>query len=165
VHPLTILSGLPSAAFGALLALKLCGIDLSVIALIGLLMLIGIVKKNAIMMVDVALTLQRDEGRPPVEAIHDAAVRRFRPIRMTTFCALLGPCRSRWARARVLNCASRSALPPSAADCQSGPHTVHDAGHLRRDRKVVRSAEVASAESSGENRNRITGAAGESRTK
>jgi len=90
VHPLTILSGLPSAAFGALLALKLCRIDLFVIALIGLLMLIGIVKKNAIMMVDVARTLQRDEGRPPIEAIHDAAVRRFRPIMMTTFCALLG---------------------------------------------------------------------------
>lgn len=89
-HPLTILSGLPSAAFGALLALKLNGMDLSIIALIGLLMLIGIVKKNAIMMVDVALTLQRDEGRPTVEAIHDAAVRRFRPIMMTTFCALLG---------------------------------------------------------------------------
>ncbi|KQV35169.1 MULTISPECIES: efflux RND transporter permease subunit [unclassified Rhizobium] len=90
VHPLTILSGLPSAAFGALLALKLSGMDLSIIALIGLLMLIGIVKKNAIMMVDVALTLQRDEHRPTVEAIHDAAVRRFRPIMMTTFCALLG---------------------------------------------------------------------------
>ena len=89
-HPLTILSGLPSAAFGALLALKLFGMDLSIIALIGLLMLIGIVKKNAIMMVDVALTLQRDEGRPTVEAIHEAAVRRFRPIMMTTFCALLG---------------------------------------------------------------------------
>ena len=89
-HPLTILSGLPSAAFGALLALKLNGMDLSIIALIGLLMLIGIVKKNAIMMVDVALTLQRDEGRPTIEAIHDAAVRRFRPIMMTTFCALLG---------------------------------------------------------------------------
>jgi HAE1 family hydrophobic/amphiphilic exporter-1 len=89
-HPLTILSGLPSAAFGALLALKLAGMDLSIIALIGLLMLIGIVKKNAIMMVDVALTLQREEKRPPLEAIHDAAVRRFRPIMMTTFCALLG---------------------------------------------------------------------------
>ncbi|MXN52776.1 MMPL family transporter [Shinella sp. AETb1-6] len=90
VHPLTILSGLPSAAFGALLALKFSGMDLSIIALIGLLMLIGIVKKNAIMMVDVALTLQRNEGRPTIQAIHDAAVRRFRPIMMTTFCALLG---------------------------------------------------------------------------
>ena len=90
VHPLTILSGLPSAAFGALLALQVFGFDLSIIALIGLLMLIGIVKKNAIMMIDVALTLQREEGFETVKAIHEAAVRRFRPIMMTTFCALLG---------------------------------------------------------------------------
>ncbi|MGF9564717.1 efflux RND transporter permease subunit [Neorhizobium sp. JUb45] len=90
LHPLTILSGLPSAAFGALLALKLAGMDLSIIALIGLLMLIGIVKKNAIMMIDVALTLQREENHPTLSAIHEAAVRRFRPIMMTTFCALLG---------------------------------------------------------------------------
>ena len=89
-HPLTILSGLPSAAFGALLALRVFGFDLSIIALIGLLMLIGIVKKNAIMMIDVALTLQREAGADPVRAIHDAAVQRFRPIMMTTFCALLG---------------------------------------------------------------------------
>ncbi|MCX5512519.1 acriflavine resistance protein B [Kaistia algarum] len=90
IHPLTILSGLPSAALGALLALRLFGLDLSVIALIGILMLIGIVKKNAIMMVDVAISEQRDEGRNAAEAIHLAAVRRFRPIMMTTFAALLG---------------------------------------------------------------------------
>lgn len=89
-HPITILSGLPSAALGALLALKLFGFDMSIIALIGLLMLIGIVKKNAIMMIDVALTLSRDEGKNTIEAIHQAAIRRFRPIMMTTFCALLG---------------------------------------------------------------------------
>ena len=88
-HPLTILSGLPSAAFGALITLQLSGFDLSIIALIGLLMLIGIVKKNAIMMVDVALYLKRDENHAPDEAIHQAAIRRFRPIMMTTFCALL----------------------------------------------------------------------------
>jgi len=88
-HPLTILSGLPSAAFGALITLQLSGFDLSIIALIGLLMLIGIVKKNAIMMVDVALFLKRDENHAPEEAIHQAAIRRFRPIMMTTFCALL----------------------------------------------------------------------------
>ncbi|MBA8820552.1 acriflavine resistance protein B [Ochrobactrum sp. P6BS-III] len=88
-HPLTILSGLPSAAFGALITLQLSGFDLSIIALIGLLMLIGIVKKNAIMMVDVALFLERDENHAPEEAIHQAAIRRFRPIMMTTFCALL----------------------------------------------------------------------------
>ncbi|KQQ55276.1 acriflavine resistance protein B [Rhizobium sp. Leaf311] len=90
LHPLTILSGLPSAAFGALLTLKLFGFDLSIIALIGLLMLIGIVKKNAIMMIDVALTLQREENMPTLTAIHEAAVRRLRPIMMTTFCALFG---------------------------------------------------------------------------
>nr|WP_210382375.1 efflux RND transporter permease subunit [Jiella sonneratiae] len=89
-HPLTILSGLPAAAFGALATLQLCGFDLSIIALIGLLMLIGIVKKNAIMMIDVALALQREERQTPLAAIHEAAVRRFRPIMMTTFCALLG---------------------------------------------------------------------------
>ncbi|MFO1174094.1 MAG: efflux RND transporter permease subunit [Paracoccaceae bacterium] len=89
VHPLTILSGLPSAALGALLALWIAGLDFSIIALIGLLMLIGIVKKNAIMMIDVALDLRRSENRPPVEAIHEAAVRRLRPIMMTTFAALL----------------------------------------------------------------------------
>ncbi|MBB3930424.1 HAE1 family hydrophobic/amphiphilic exporter-1 [Kaistia hirudinis] len=90
IHPLTILSGLPSAALGALLALQVFGLDLSVIALIGILMLIGIVKKNAIMMVDVAIAEQREEGKSPAEAIHLAAVRRFRPIMMTTFAALLG---------------------------------------------------------------------------
>jgi len=90
LHPLTILSGLPSAAFGALLTLKIFGFDLSIIALIGLLMLIGIVKKNAIMMIDVALSLQREDHQETLDAIHQAAVRRFRPIMMTTFCALLG---------------------------------------------------------------------------
>jgi HAE1 family hydrophobic/amphiphilic exporter-1 len=90
IHPLTILSGLPAAAFGALLALKIFGFDLSIIALIGLLMLIGIVKKNAIMMIDVAVELIREKGETPAKAIHEACVRRFRPIMMTTFCALLG---------------------------------------------------------------------------
>ena len=88
VHPLTILSGLPAAAVGALLSLSLFGFDLSVIAVIGLLMLIGIVKKNAIMMIDVALTLQR-EGMAAGEAIHKACLMRFRPIMMTTFAALM----------------------------------------------------------------------------
>ncbi|WP_064706680.1 efflux RND transporter permease subunit [Rhizobium bangladeshense] len=90
IHPLTILSGLPAAAFGALLALKIMGFDLSIIALIGLLMLIGIVKKNAIMMIDVAVETMRTTGEEAAAAIHEACVRRFRPIMMTTFCALLG---------------------------------------------------------------------------
>jgi hydrophobic/amphiphilic exporter-1 (mainly G- bacteria), HAE1 family len=89
VHPLTILSGLPAAAAGALLTLELFGYDLSIIAMIGLLMLIGIVKKNAIMMIDVALKLQR-ERISSREAIHDACLMRFRPIMMTTLAALVG---------------------------------------------------------------------------
>jgi hydrophobic/amphiphilic exporter-1 (mainly G- bacteria), HAE1 family len=89
IHPFTILTGLPSAAIGAFLALHLAGMDLSVVAVIGVLMLIGIVKKNAIMMIDVALTLQRD-GMEPREAIYRACILRFRPIMMTTFAALMG---------------------------------------------------------------------------
>ncbi len=89
IHPFTILTGLPSAAIGALIALRLFGMDLSLIAVVGLLMLIGIVKKNAIMMIDVALVTQRD-GKPPAEAIYEAALLRFRPIMMTTLAALLG---------------------------------------------------------------------------
>jgi hydrophobe/amphiphile efflux-1 (HAE1) family protein len=89
IHPLTILSGLPSAGIGALITLQLFGMDLSVIALIGVIMLIGIVKKNAIMMVDFALE-RRAQGATAEEAIIDAAELRFRPIMMTTTCALLG---------------------------------------------------------------------------
>ena len=89
IHPFTILTGLPSAVIGALLALRLFGMDLSLIAVVGLLMLIGIVKKNAIMMIDVALTTQR-EGKAPADAIYEAAMLRFRPIMMTTLAALLG---------------------------------------------------------------------------
>jgi HAE1 family hydrophobic/amphiphilic exporter-1 len=90
IHPLTILSTLPSAGVGALLLLMLFGYDLSVIALIGIIMLIGIVKKNGIMMVDFALTAQREQNLPPEEAIYQACVLRFRPIMMTTMCAILG---------------------------------------------------------------------------
>ncbi len=90
VHPLTILSTLPSAGIGATLALLIFGTPFSVIALIGVILLIGIVKKNAIMMIDVALHLQREEGMEPRKAIHDAAVVRLRPIMMTTAAAVLG---------------------------------------------------------------------------
>jgi HAE1 family hydrophobic/amphiphilic exporter-1 len=89
VHPFTILTGLPSAAIGAFFALDWAGMDLSVVAVIGILMLIGIVKKNAIMMIDVALTLQR-EGMEPAAAIYRACILRFRPIMMTTFAAIMG---------------------------------------------------------------------------
>jgi len=90
IHPVTILSTLPSAGVGALLALLICRTEFSVIALIGIILLIGIVKKNAIMMIDFALEAERKEGRPPEESIYDACLLRFRPIMMTTMAALLG---------------------------------------------------------------------------
>jgi multidrug efflux pump len=90
IHPLTILSTLPSAEVGAILALLVCRTELSVIALIGIILLIGIVKKNAIMMIDFALEAERQEGKSPQEAIYQACLLRFRPILMTTMAALLG---------------------------------------------------------------------------
>ncbi len=90
IHPITILSTLPSAGIGALLALMVFGKDLSVIAIIGIILLIGIVKKNAIMMIDFALVAEREEGMSPREAIYQACLLRFRPIMMTTMAALLG---------------------------------------------------------------------------
>jgi multidrug efflux pump len=86
----TILSTLPSAGVGAILALIVTGNDLTVVALIGIILLIGIVKKNAIMMIDFALEAERVEGKPPEEAIYQASLLRFRPIMMTTMAALLG---------------------------------------------------------------------------
>ncbi len=90
IHPITILSTLPSAGVGALLALLISKNELNVIGMIGILLLIGIVKKNAIMMIDFALDTERKEGKGPLEAIHEACLLRFRPIMMTTMAALLG---------------------------------------------------------------------------
>jgi len=90
IHPLTILSGLPSAGLGALLTLTLFRMDLNLYAFVGIIMLVGIVKKNAIMMIDFAIAAQRNEGRPPLEAIYQGALIRFRPIMMTTMAALMG---------------------------------------------------------------------------
>jgi multidrug efflux pump len=90
IHPITILSTLPSAGVGAILALLICRSELSVVALIGIILLIGIVKKNAIMMIDFALDAQRHGGKSPVDAIYEACLLRFRPIMMTTLAALLG---------------------------------------------------------------------------
>jgi len=90
IHPITILSTLPSAGVGAILALLLFKTDLTVIALIGIILLIGIVKKNAIMMIDFALEAERERGKSPEEAIYEACLLRFRPIMMTTMAALLG---------------------------------------------------------------------------
>jgi HAE1 family hydrophobic/amphiphilic exporter-1 len=98
IHPITILAGLPSAAVGALLTLWIFGLDLSIIAVIGILMLIGIVKKNAIMMIDFALDAQREQGMAPAQAIRQACLLRFRPIMMTTLAAMMGavPIASGW---------------------------------------------------------------------
>ena len=98
IHPITILAGLPSAAVGALLTIWIFGLDLSIIAVIGILMLIGIVKKNAIMMIDFALDAQREQGMAPAQAIRQACLLRFRPIMMTTLAALMGavPIASGW---------------------------------------------------------------------
>jgi multidrug efflux pump len=90
IHPMTILSTLPSAGVGALLALMISGSDLGIIGIIGIILLIGIVKKNAIMMIDFALDAERKEGKPPREAIYQACLLRFRPIMMTTMAAILG---------------------------------------------------------------------------
>jgi multidrug efflux pump len=89
IHPITILSTLPSAGVGAILALLLCKTEFSIIALIGIILLIGIVKKNAIMMIDFALEAEREEGKSPLQAIYEACLLRFRPIMMTTMAALL----------------------------------------------------------------------------
>ena len=90
IHPLTILSTLPSAGVGAVLALLITQVDLSVIAMIGIVLLIGIVKKNAIMMIDFAIVAERQGGKSPEDAIYEACIKRFRPIMMTTMAALLG---------------------------------------------------------------------------
>jgi HAE1 family hydrophobic/amphiphilic exporter-1 len=90
IHPLTILSGLPTAGFGALVTLLLFGIDLNMYAFVGMIMLVGIVKKNAIMMIDFAIEAQRNEHKDPAEAIYQACLIRFRPIMMTTMAALMG---------------------------------------------------------------------------
>src|SRR6185295_17194171 len=86
----TILSGLPTAGLGALVTLWAFGMELNMYAFVGIIMLIGIVKKNAIMMIDFAIEAQRKEGKNPAEAIHEACIIRFRPIMMTTFAALMG---------------------------------------------------------------------------
>jgi multidrug efflux pump len=90
IHPVTILSTLPSAGVGAILALQICHSELNVISLIGIILLIGLVKKNAIMMIDFALAAEREEGKSPRDAIFEACLLRFRPIMMTTMAAMLG---------------------------------------------------------------------------
>ena len=115
IHPITILSTLPSAGVGALLALLLTKNDLSVIALIGIILLIGIVKKNAILMIDFALEAERNEGKSPEEAIFQACLLRFRPITMTTMAALLGGLPLAIGAGPARSCGGRSASRSSAA--------------------------------------------------
>jgi HAE1 family hydrophobic/amphiphilic exporter-1 len=90
IHPITILSGLPAAGFGALITLMIFHQDLNIYGFVGIIMLIGIVKKNAIMMIDFALEAERNDGKAPIDAIFEGAVVRFRPIMMTTMAALMG---------------------------------------------------------------------------
>jgi HAE1 family hydrophobic/amphiphilic exporter-1 len=90
IHPITILSGLPSAGLGALLTLLIFGYELNIYSFVGIILLIGIVKKNAIMMIDFALEAQRKEGKAPIDAIYEGCIIRFRPIMMTTMAALMG---------------------------------------------------------------------------
>jgi multidrug efflux pump subunit AcrB len=114
IHPITILSTLPSAGVGALLALLLTHNELNVIGTIGIILLIGLVKKNAIMMIDVALEVERTQGKKPVEAIYEACILRFRPIMMTTMAALLGGLPLALGRAPDRNCIGRWESPLSA---------------------------------------------------
>ena len=90
IHPLTILSGLPAAGLGALVTLLVFGVDLNLYAFVGVIMLVGLVKKNGIMMIDFAIEAQRNEGKSPAEAMYEACLVRFRPIMMTTMAALVG---------------------------------------------------------------------------
>ena len=131
IHPVTILSTLPSAGVGALLALMIAGDDLDIIAIIGIVLLIGIVKKNAIMMIDFALDAERNEGMSPREAIYQACLLRFRPILMTTMAAIFG------ALPLMLGTGTGSELrqPLGIAIVgglivQPASDAVHDAGHL-----------------------------------
>ena len=133
IHPLTILSTLPSAGVGALLALLVTGSDLGVIGIIGIILLIGIVKKNAIMMIDFAIEAERTRARAPREAIHEAALLRFRPILMTTLAALFA------AVPLMLGFGEGSELRRPLGrrdlrriDREPDAHAVHDAGDLPR---------------------------------
>ena len=157
IHPLTILSTLPSAGLGALATLMLFGYEFSLVALIGTILLIGIVKKNGIMMVDFAIAAERDEGLTTVEAIRKAALLRFRPIMMTTMAALLGGVPlmlSRWQRLRVAPAAwlHDGRRPPR----QPSADAVHDADHLSLSRprvalalRRVRQGEAAARKEAG----------------
>ena len=125
IHPDHDFSTLPSAGVGALLALIITGNDLGVVSLIGIILLIGIVKKNAIMMIDFALEAEREEHKPPEEAIYQASLLRFRPIMMTTMAALFGGLPLALGGARGRSCGIRSASPLLAVYSQPVADAVH----------------------------------------
>ena len=131
IHPVTILSTLPSAGVGALLALIVTGHDLNIVSIIGIILLIGIVKKNAIMMIDFALEAERHEGKSPTEAIHQAALLRFRPIMMTTVAALVRRAAPDGGLGHGVG-ASPSAghFDRGRTSGEPGPHPLHHAGDL-----------------------------------
>lgn len=130
IHPITILSTLPTAGVGALLALLIAGSELDVIAIIGIILLIGIVKKNAIMMIDFALAAEREQGMSPREAIYQACLLRFRPILMTTLAALLGAAADVEYRGRRGTASSVRYRHGRRSDCQPGADAVYHAGDL-----------------------------------
>ena len=131
IHPITILSTLPSAGAGALVALLIAGDEIDVISIIGIILLIGIVKKNAIMMIDFALVAERDEGKPPREAIHQACLLRFRPILMTTMAAIAGRVAADAGQRHRVGIAPASGRGDRRRpDCQPGADPVHHAGDL-----------------------------------
>jgi multidrug efflux pump subunit AcrB len=131
IHPITILSTLPSAGVGALLALILFKQDLSVVAIIGIILLIGIVKKNGIMMVDFAMEGEREHGKSATEAIYEACLLRFRPIMMTTMAALLAGIPLALGTGHGLGAAASAGHRHGGRTAaQPGAHALHDAGHL-----------------------------------
>ena len=135
VHPVTILSTLPSAGIGALVALMLFGVDLSIIAIIGLLLLIGIVKKNAILLIDFAIEAERNEGASPEDAIVRACSLRFRPILMTTFAALFGALPLAFGTGLGLRAAAAARHHDRRRPARlAAAHALHDAGRLPRAR-------------------------------
>ena len=130
IHPITILSTLPTAGVGALLALMLSGNELDIIAIIGIILLIGIVKKNAIMMIDFALAAEREQGMAPRDAIYQACLLRFRPILMTTLAALLGALPLMLSTGVGAELASARYRHGGRPDPQPDPDAVYHAGHL-----------------------------------
>ena len=151
IHPITILSTLPSAGVGALLALMIFGQDLSVVAIIGIILLIGIVKKNGIMIVDFALEAEREHGKNSTDAIYEASLLRFRPIMMTTMAALLGGIPLAFGHGigselrRPLGICHGRRLA-----AQPGAHALHHAGHLHLLRPPCASDSRASARTRAE---------------